>query len=52
VRRDHLCASLDNRLGFVDVCGRDAVTRRGLAQTVPQIVSGLPSDGYGRGALA
>jgi hypothetical protein len=49
-RRDHLCASLDNRLGFADVCGRDAVTRRALAPTVAQIVSGLPSDGYGRGS--
>ena len=49
-RRDHLCASLDNRLGFADVCGLDAVTRKQLQATVPQIVSGLPSDGYGRGS--
>ena len=49
-RRDHLCAALDNRLGLADVCGRDAVTRRQLQATVPQIVSGLPSDGYGRGS--
>jgi hypothetical protein len=51
-RRDHLCASLDNRLGFADVCGLDAVTRKQLQATVPQIVSGLPSDGYGRGSTA
>ncbi len=49
-RRDHLCASLDNRLGFPDVCGVDAVTRKALGATVSQIVSGLPSDGYGRGS--
>ena len=48
-RRDHPRVP-DNRLGFADVCGRDAVTRRGLTPTVPQIVSGLPSDGYGRGS--
>jgi len=51
-RRDHLCAALDNRLGFADVCGRDAVTKKALQATVPQIVSGLPSDGYGRGSTA
>jgi hypothetical protein len=48
-RRDHLCAALDNRLGLVDVCGLD-VTARASQSSVPQIVSGLPSDGYGRGA--
>jgi len=47
VRRDHLCAALDSRLGLVDVCGRDVGTKK---TTVPQIVAGLPSDGYGRGA--
>src|SRR5262249_5560600 len=51
-RRDHLCAALDNRLGFADVCGLDAVTKKALQATVPQIVSGLPSDGYGRGSTA
>jgi hypothetical protein len=51
-RRDHLCAALDNRLGFPDVCGLDAVTKKALQATVPQIVSGLPSDGYGRGSTA
>jgi len=49
-RRDHLCAALDNRLGFADVCGRSAVTKKQMQATVPQIASGLPSDGYGRGA--
>ena len=50
-RRDHVCAALNQRLGFTDVCGLDAqlkVTQR----TIPQIVAGLPSDGYGRGAVA
>jgi hypothetical protein len=51
-RRDHLCAALNNRLGFVDICGLDTVQgNRGqpLAQ-IAQIVSGMPSDGYGRGS--
>ena len=49
-RRDHLCAALDNRLGLSDVCGLKATTKKQLTATVPQIVSGLPSDGYGRGS--
>jgi hypothetical protein len=51
-RRDHLCAALDNRLGFVDVCGLDpALGGRGAAlAAIAQIVSGMPSDGYGRGS--
>ncbi len=49
-RRDHLCAALDNRLGLNDVCGLNATTSKQMAATVPAIVSGLPSDGYGRGA--
>jgi hypothetical protein len=49
-RRDHLCAALDNRLGFADVCGLNAVTKKQMQATVAQIASGLPSDGYGRGA--
>ncbi len=48
-RRDHLCAALNNRLGLVDVCGLDITAKRAQS-TVPQIVSGLPSDGYGRGS--
>jgi hypothetical protein len=51
-RRDHLCAALNARLGFTDVCGLDAVTRKQQQATVTQIASGLPSDGYGRGATA
>jgi hypothetical protein len=53
-RRDHLCAALDARLGFADVCGLTTLYSQGTAagQTIPQIVSGLPSDGYGRGAAA
>ena len=49
-RRDHLCAALDARLGLADVCALNAPTKKELTQTVPEIVSGLPSDGYGRGA--
>ena len=49
-RRDHLCAAYDDRLGLTDVCGLDAVTKKQMQATIPQIVAGLPSDGYGRGA--
>jgi hypothetical protein len=51
-RRDHLCAALNNRLGFVDICGLDTTLGgRGAALvTIAQIVSGMPSDGYGRGS--
>ena len=49
-RRDHLCAQLDNRLGFVDICQLDESTQVTNAKsTIAQIVSGMPSDGYGRG---
>ncbi len=51
-RRDHLCAALNFRLGLTDVCGLDAITKAAARTTVPAIVSGLPSDGYGRGAIA
>jgi hypothetical protein len=47
-RRDHLCAALDVRLGFTDVCGLNLLSKK--ASLVPTIVSGLPSDGYGRGS--
>ena len=49
-RRDHLCAALNARLGFDDVCGLNAVTRKQAQAAITQIASGLPSDGYGRGA--
>jgi len=42
-RRDHLCASIAARLGLADACS---------APEIADIVSGLPSDGYGRGAVA
>jgi hypothetical protein len=51
-RRDHLCAALDNRLGFTDVCGLHAVTAAQARAVVPSIAAGLPSDGYGRGSVA
>jgi hypothetical protein len=50
-RRDHLCAALDARLGLDDVCALGA-TGAALGATIPLIVSGLPSDAYGRGAVA
>lgn len=49
-RRDHLCAALNSRLGFTDVCGIDATSKKQQRATIPQIVSGFPSDGYGRGS--
>jgi hypothetical protein len=49
-RRDHLCAALDNRLGFVDICQLDQTLGSRQVSTIAQIVSGMPSDGYGRGS--
>jgi len=49
-RRDHLCAALNNRLGFTDLCALDAGSNRQVQTAIPQIASGLPSDGYGRGS--
>jgi hypothetical protein len=51
-RRDHLCAALNQRLGFADICGLDVMTKAAALTTIPEIVSGLPSDGYGRGSIA
>jgi len=50
-RRDHLCAAFDARFGFADVCALQATTAKALDATIPQIVSGLPSDAYGRGSV-
>jgi hypothetical protein len=49
-RRDHLCAMLNNRLGFVDICQLEEQNQIGQLSTIAQIVSGMPSDGYGRGS--
>ena len=51
-RRDHFCAALNVRLGFTDICGLDPLSAAQEETTIPKIVSGLPSDGYGRGAVA
>jgi hypothetical protein len=51
-RRDHLCAAWNARLGFKDVCGGDVTQKAVLPATGLQILAGLPSDGYGRGATA
>jgi hypothetical protein len=48
-RRDHLCAALNHRLGFTDVCGLNLLSKR-AQPLIPSIVGGLPSDGYGRGS--
>jgi hypothetical protein len=49
-RRDHLCSALNNRLGFVDICQLDATVGGRAGTGIAQIISGMPSDGYGRGA--
>lgn len=52
-RRDHLCAAINARLGFTDVCGLSATTTKQYSNTIiPQVAGGLPSDGYGRGSVA
>jgi hypothetical protein len=52
-RRDHLCAALNFRLGFTDVCALNAATKvvgEPALRTISLIAGGLPSDGYGRGS--
>jgi hypothetical protein len=52
-RKDQLCAMLNARLGFRDACGLTrsyGVATFGIG-VVPRIAAGLPSDGYGRGAV-
>jgi len=51
LRRDHFCAALDARLGFNDVCGLDGLDNQ-APTTISAIVSGLPSDAYGRGSVS
>lgn len=51
-RRDHLCAALNDRLGLKDVCAQDVLSGVPANGVVPEIMTGLPSDGYGRGAVA
>ena len=48
-RRDHLCATLNNRLGFTDVCGLQPLSK---PTTTSLVAAGLPSDGYARGTVA
>ncbi|CAN5556496.1 hypothetical protein BH11MYX1_BH11MYX1_04990 [soil metagenome] len=50
-RRDHLCAQLNNRLGFSDICQLDALNQVGGKTALAQIITGMPSDGYGRGGV-
>jgi hypothetical protein len=51
-RRNHLCAALGARLGLPDPCGLDATGTTATNGATSEIVSGFPSDGYGRGAVA
>jgi hypothetical protein len=53
-RRDHLCAAINFRLGFDDICNLQASNKPGKSpylRTIATIAGGLPSDGYGRGAI-
>jgi hypothetical protein len=50
-RRDHFCAAMSFRLGFGDLCALLPTTVP-VSSTIAQIAGGLPSDGYGRGAVA
>lgn len=50
-RRDHLCAAINFRFGFDDICAL-LPTTTAISPTIAQIAQGLPSDGYGRGAVA
>jgi hypothetical protein len=50
-RRDHLCAAINFRFGFNDICAL-LPTTTAISSTIAQIAKGLPSDGYGRGAVA
>jgi hypothetical protein len=53
-RRDHLCAALDARLGLTDVCQINSALQKNPTNqtTIGEIAEGLPSDAYGRGAVA
>ncbi len=51
-RRDHLCAMWNARFGFADICGLDAAQAALAPAGALAIVTGLPSDGYGRGSVA
>jgi hypothetical protein len=50
-RRDELCSALEGRLGLANLCALDALAAPTTTKTITEIVAGLPSDGYGRGAV-
>jgi hypothetical protein len=52
-RLDHLCASLNERLGLADACVREPQNKvpAPRTSTIELVVGGLPSDGYGRGSV-
>jgi hypothetical protein len=50
-RRDHLCSTLEQRLGISDPCGISGLPGlTGAQNAIAVLVRGLPSDGYTRGA--
>jgi len=52
LRRDHLCAAWNARLGFADYCGVDVSQPQVASPSALAIIGGLPSDGYARGSVA
>jgi hypothetical protein len=52
-RIDHLCAALNHRLGLTDACVLDPLNHvpPPRTSTIEKVTGGLPSDGYGRGAV-
>ena len=52
-RRDHLCAAINNRLGFNDICLTSLADPPALGVgPIAAIISGMPADAYGRGGTA
>jgi len=49
-RRDHLCASLSNRLGKPDLCAQAAVLPTSTQTATARIASSVASDAFSRGA--
>jgi hypothetical protein len=49
-RRDHLCASLSNRLGRADLCAQAAVLPTTAQRATAVIASSVASDAFSRGA--
>jgi hypothetical protein len=49
-RRDHLCASLSNRLGKADLCAQAAILPNNTQRATAVIAASVASDAFSRGA--